>query len=99
MLSYFIMASSYTIQIPSPCSENWNAMADVPGGKHCGSCQRNLVDFTSMTDNQILSILSSGRKVCGRFAPDQLEKEYVLQKQQPSWIKYLFTVSIPALLF
>jgi len=71
---------SYTplkISIPTPCHEDWNGMQPVSEttARHCGSCAKNVTDFTGMTDAQMNAhIRESGGKLCGRFRPDQLER-------------------------
>ncbi len=92
------MARKIIIDIPSPCSEDWNKMKEVPGGRHCKSCSRNLVDFTALSDTQISLLLTSGKKICGVFAEDQLNKTYVIPGKPKPWLRYFFAVTIPAMM-
>lgn len=96
---HHIMARKITIDIPSPCSEDWNNMKEVPGGRHCESCSRNLVDFSALSDTQIISLLTSGKKICGVFTEDQLHKTYTIPAKPIPWLKYFFAVTIPAMLW
>jgi hypothetical protein len=62
-----------SLTIPKPCSEKWNSFTPVPMGGFCSSCSKVVTDFTTMTDEQIITALcNSSRTVCGRFRPDQL---------------------------
>jgi len=71
------------ITIPKPCHENWDEMLPAAKGRHCLSCQKTVVDFTSMSDGDILKQLKKaaahrpGAELCGRFMPDQLNRQLV----------------------
>ena len=64
----------YTIQIPKPCHESWDAMTPEQGGRHCAQCCKTVVDFTNWQPEDILDyIQQQGRaNVCGRFRVEQL---------------------------
>ena len=57
------------IIIPNPCNANWDEMTPNDKGKHCGSCNKTVVDFTTMNDEQIKDYLNSSKmqKVCGHY--------------------------------
>ena len=47
-------------------------------GRFCGSCQKTVVDFTTMSDPEILAWFASARgPVCGRFINSQLDRDLV----------------------
>lgn len=62
------------IHIPKPCHENWDKMSTIDKGKHCNTCQKSVVDFTSMSGNEIIEYLNSKKneRVCGRFLTSQV---------------------------
>jgi len=62
------------IIIPNPCNANWDEMTPNDKGKHCGSCNKTVVDFTTMNDEQIKDYLNSSKmqKVCGHFKITQV---------------------------
>ncbi len=63
------------ISIPIPCSQDWDAMQQVQGGRHCMHCEKTVVDFTRMTDAQVLDYLKNTAAIpCGRFNNEQLER-------------------------
>jgi hypothetical protein len=69
------MKNKLFIQIPEPCHEDWNKMTPVEQGRYCQSCCKEVVDFSVMTDQEIISFLSKPRgKTCGNFASDQLNR-------------------------
>jgi len=58
-------------------------------GKFCSSCQKSVVDLTILSDQQILDLLASTSKVCGRINQTQLEgiNNQVITPSPFSWKK------------
>jgi hypothetical protein len=71
---------SFKLHISKPCTENWDTMQVVPGGKHCVSCDKNLVDFRSMSDQQIFDVVTLNHNVCGLFNEYQMQTEFTVEK-------------------
>jgi hypothetical protein len=95
-----LMPKSLQLSIPVPCQEKWQAMEPVNGGRYCSRCQQTVVDFSGMSDREVLQFLeqTSGR-VCGRLHTDQLNRDIQAPcNTRLPWLKYLLTVSIPAFL-
>jgi hypothetical protein len=71
---------SLEISVPEPCSEDWNKMA--PAGdnrRHCDSCEKSVVDFTYMTDREVLNhYQNNDGKICGRFRASQLNRKLTI---------------------
>ena len=89
------------LSIPTPCHENWDAMTPQQQGRFCGSCQKTVVDFTKMTDQQVLNYFSEmhGGNTCGKFSVEQLDRDMVLQnKKSIPWFKYFLNIMIPAMI-
>lgn len=95
------MSKKIQLSIPVPCHENWDNMSPVEKGKFCGSCQKQVVDFTSMNDREVAQFFKkpSTGSVCGRFMVDQLERDIEIPKKRVPWLKYFFQIALPALLF
>ena len=79
-----------TFSIPSPCSQSWEAMTPTTDGRHCTACAKVVVDFTQLTDVELVRWLhqQSGQATCGRFRADQLERPMRLAPavaQAPRW--------------
>jgi hypothetical protein len=88
------------ITIPQPCHESWDKMTQAEQGKFCGSCQKVVVDFSKMTDAELLSYFKKPKdSVCGRFKEEQLHRVITPQPKRLPWIKYFFQIAIPAFLF
>jgi hypothetical protein len=94
------MANKIQLHIPEPCHESWENMSPVEKGRFCGSCQKQVVDFSVMSDGEIAQFFKQPLKnsVCGHFANDQLNRDINVPKKRLPWIKYFFQVAIPALL-
>jgi hypothetical protein len=72
-------------------------MTPTEKGKFCGSCQKTVVDFTNMSDRQIVEFFKKPpSSVCGRVYNDQLNRDIVIPKKRIPWIKYFFQLTWPA---
>ena len=67
------MERKYKITIPEPCREDWNKMTPNKEGRFCGSCSKNVVDFTNMIPEEIQMYFLQNTNVCGRFKKSQLD--------------------------
>ncbi|CAA9202407.1 hypothetical protein FLA105534_04074 [Flavobacterium bizetiae] len=64
------------INVPKPCSQNWNSMLPNKDGRFCNSCSKTVIDFTKMEISEIKNYLikNSGKEgVCGHFKFDQVQ--------------------------
>lgn len=90
----------FELSIPKPCHEDWNAMKPEEKGRFCGSCQKTVIDFSQMSDRQIAEFFKKPiGSVCGHFSQSQLNREIDVPKKRIPWVRYFFTISIPAFLF
>ncbi|MER3498462.1 MAG: hypothetical protein C4308_07410 [Chitinophagaceae bacterium] len=85
------------MQIPTPCHEDWDKITPVEKGRFCGTCQKQVVDFSEMSDRQIAEFFKnhSTGSVCGRFMTDQLNRDIQIPRKQLPWIKYFFSFLSP----
>lgn len=62
------------ISIPQPCPRSWAAMSPTVAGRHCTACATEVVDFTNLSDAEILALLAQrqGRPVCAYAHATQL---------------------------
>ncbi len=64
--------------IAEPCHESWGAMTPTEKGRFCNSCAKPVVDFTKMTDRQVVNYMTSASgSVCGRMHKQQLNRDFV----------------------
>ena len=72
------------LSIPEPCHENWQQMTPTQQGRFCNACAKEVIDFSSMTDIQVLNYFTTltHEKVCGRALPEQLDRA-ISRPEQP----------------
>src|SRR5882672_521370 len=94
------MGKQIQLNIPEPCHEDWDKMNPVEKGRFCDSCQKQVIDFTNMSDVQLATFFKkpSTGSVCGRFYQDQLDREMGIPRKRIPWIKYFFQIALPAFL-
>jgi len=92
------MSKKFQLTIPEPCHEDWNKMQLEEKGRFCSSCQKGVMDFTGMSDQQLIAFFKkpSTESVCGRFNHDQLNHDFEIPRKRIPWLKYFFTIAIPA---
>lgn len=70
------MAQYLRLAVHEPCHEDWNLMSVEEKGRHCQSCNKVVVDFTGMTDAEIVAHFTTYKgNTCGRFRTEQLERD------------------------
>jgi hypothetical protein len=80
------MPEKIQLRIDSPCAESWDGMQPNEEGRHCLSCQKTVVDFTFMSDEEILDWMATrGGSFCGRMQSGQLNRELVARSRP--WFK------------
>ena len=69
-----------SLKIETPCHEDWTKMSPNKEGRHCGLCDKTVIDFTVMSQEEITNYLSNNYKaqICGRILVPR-EKEAAIQ--------------------
>ncbi|RSK37502.1 carboxypeptidase-like regulatory domain-containing protein [Hymenobacter metallilatus] len=84
------MPTRLTVSIPEPCHENWQAMTPAAQGRHCAACSQVVVDFTRMTDAEVVAYLSRPTGPgCGRFRAEQLSRPLRATAEAPASRRWL----------
>ena len=79
-----------TISIPTPCSEKWENFTPTDKGGFCSSCQKDVIDFTNLSDDQIkLFFTDYSTNVCGRFSSGQLTSYRKESRNKTTLFKYI----------
>lgn len=83
-----IMKKKLHIAISSPCHEKWSDFTPTHHGGFCGSCQKEVIDFTSWSDEKIKEYFrNKPTNTCGRFQQQQLKTySYSSPRYVPTWI-------------
>ena len=50
------MKQNFSISIKSPCQENFESFEPTQKGGFCDSCQKEVIDFTKMSSQEILAV-------------------------------------------
>jgi CarboxypepD_reg-like domain len=83
------MKTNFQILIPTPCHEDWGKFKPTSTGGFCGSCQKNVIDFSIMSESQLVAYFrdlpTDNQHLCGRFRNDQLQKNYDIESWFPQW--------------
>jgi hypothetical protein len=101
----------YKVSLNFQCNKDWNKMIPMDhgsalAGRHCEACNKIVVDFSSMTDSDIVNYLLQNKNACGKFHPTQLDRTYTIYpiKNRKSWpaiaammVAGMFSIAIPDL--
>jgi len=69
------------------------------GKRYCLSCQKSVIDFTAMTDSELIQYFKKlNGSTCGRFTEGQLNRNMPFPKKPLPWVKYFFKVALPLFL-
>lgn len=100
LLNQNFMGKYIQLSIPEPCHEDWDKMTNVDKGKFCGACQKKVIDFTNMSDEQLMAFFRKPAigSTCGRFMGEQLDRNIEIPGKRIPWIKYFFQFALPAFL-
>jgi hypothetical protein len=93
------MQPKLLLNIPQPCSQNWEGMTTNEQGRFCNACTKTVVDFTTMSDNEVLNFFKNKalENVCGRLATDQIDR-FIEHTQTPKKAKFWYISYFVAML-
>lgn len=87
------MNQKLNLQIDKPCSEKLDGFSKTSKSAFCNSCQKEVIDFTKMSDMEIINYFNNEKEnTCGRFSKSQM-KEYAYNPpvKERSRISFLST--------
>ena len=85
------MEQKIQINIPEPCNEGWQNMTPVEKGRFCASCKKTVLDFTYLSDNEIINLVDKNDNLCGRINISQLNRNLIETKRTSNYFGYLAT--------
>jgi len=86
------MKKQFSLSVQTPCPEKWDNFTPTSNGGFCGTCSKNVVDFTKMNEKEIIDYFKNKPTgVCGRFYPRQLTtySTYETTPTKPFGIKWV----------
>ncbi|OJV55507.1 MAG: hypothetical protein BGO31_19290 [Bacteroidetes bacterium 43-16] len=66
---------SIRLQMPDPCTKDFEQMPDVGNGRFCASCNKTVHDVAHLPDAVLSLFLNTSTKVCVRLHADQLDRD------------------------
>ncbi|MBC7864584.1 MAG: hypothetical protein IAF38_16540 [Bacteroidia bacterium] len=77
-------AKTFALKIQEPCQQSWDEMSPMNNGKFCESCNKVVIDFTSMSNEGIAEFFKNpNQKICGQFRKSQLENTFTFVYKSP----------------
>lgn len=72
------MKKKFTLEIASPCSENFNKMIPNATGSFCNSCAKNVIDLSKKSNSEVAKFIAETKEtnICARLRVTQLEQEF-----------------------
>jgi hypothetical protein len=72
------------LSIPKTCQEDWNKMTNNSNGKFCSLCNKNVINFTEMSDEELKNYFLhyQGASVCGRLRKEQIDMSPNLKRNK-----------------
>lgn len=67
------MKNAFQLSIQEPCAQKFDSFTKTETGGYCGFCSKVVIDFTGMSQKEIISYFSKAKKnTCGRLRQSQL---------------------------
>jgi len=95
------MKKKFSLEITSPCHENFNNMIPNANGSFCSSCVKNVIDLSSKTNREVAQFIAQSKdnNICARLHVSQLEQTFEYETQAKNHnLKYAVAVAASVLL-
>ncbi|WP_179315740.1 carboxypeptidase-like regulatory domain-containing protein [Winogradskyella undariae] len=92
------MKNQFNLNIKTPCSEKFDQFSPTSNGGFCGSCKKEVIDFTKMNTQEIITFFKNKetQNTCGRFNNNQL-KIYNQKTPENHKLNFLSGIAIACL--
>lgn len=85
------MKNILQLSVSQPCHENWDNFTPTATGGFCGSCQKNVRDFTQMSDTELIAFFRNAaskksESMCGHFRNTQIQTKFDVNQWFPKWV-------------
>ncbi len=95
------MKKKFSLEIKTPCSENFDKMIPNSKGSFCSLCAKNVIDLSTKTNSEVARFIAEnkGKSICARLKTSQLEEEFELNEiSKSNNFKYAVAVAASVLL-
>lgn len=94
------MAKPIYLQLTKPCTERWDNMTPTQQGAYCSSCQKQVIDLTTKTENEIYELVTQHNgEICARLTKQQLNTPIRKSELVNGWFNWrAIAASLGALL-
>lgn len=93
------MEQKFNLTISKPCSEKFNQFNKTEKGGFCNSCQKEVIDFRTVSDEQLIKYFKSKEgKTCGYFSKTQLNRDFQIPEFEQSSRYKFFKIAAVAFL-
>ncbi|HXB11541.1 MAG TPA: hypothetical protein VNZ45_06120 [Bacteroidia bacterium] len=81
-----------TLSIAKPCNNDWDEMTANEKGRHCSSCNKTVIDFSTYTDKELVGFFKNiPQGICGHIPKYKLDTLLVAQENKSNFFfKKLF---------
>lgn len=81
------------------CSQKYEDLQSNGKNKFCNHCQSQVIDFTQLSDNELISYFKTHQNVCGNFEIEQIAKPISFQYKSFKSIALFIISSISTALY
>jgi hypothetical protein len=95
------MKTKFSLEIKTPCNENFNKMIPNSNGSFCNSCAKNVIDLSTKTNSEVARFIAENKNksICARLKTSQLEQEFEINEiSKSNNFKYAVAVAASVLL-
>lgn len=91
------MKKKFSIEIKTPCHENFNNMIPNANGSFCNSCAKNVIDLSTKTNSEVAKFIgeSKDENICARLNVSQLEQTFEYETH-PKKNNFKYAVAVAA---
>ena len=91
------MKKKFSLEIKSPCHENFNNMILNANGSFCHSCAKNVIDLSTKTNSEVAKFIaeSKDKNICARLNVSQLEQTFEYETH-PKNNNFKYAVAVAA---
>jgi lipoprotein-anchoring transpeptidase ErfK/SrfK len=91
------MKKKFSLEIKTPCHENFNNMIPNANGSFCNSCAKNVIDLSTKTNLEVAQFIakSKDKNICARLNVSQLEQTFEFETH-PKNHNFKYAVAVAA---